>query len=82
MQTNEQMIRVTQGMIKATGMGLIHMVTIIETVVIFVINTYRSLLVCTIELAVRGTLELMIGAVRGVSSFCRYESSARFCGSK
>jgi hypothetical protein len=67
MQTNEQMVRVTQGMIRATGMGLIHMVTIIETVVIFVINTYRGLLVCTIELAVRGTLELMIGAVRGVS---------------
>lgn len=67
MQTNEQMVCVTQGMIRATGMGLIHMVTIIETVVIFVINTYRSLLVCTIELAVRGTLELMIGAVRGVS---------------
>ena len=47
-------------------MGLIHMVTIVEAVVIFVINTYRSLLVCTIELAVRGTLEMMIGAVRGV----------------
>ena len=48
MQTNEQMVRVTQGLIRATGMGLIHMVTIVEVVVIFVINTYRSLLVCTI----------------------------------
>lgn len=66
MKTNEQMIRTSQAMILAVGKGLMDVITIINVVVEFMVDTYRSLLLCTIELAVRGTLEIMIGAVRTV----------------
>lgn len=42
-------------------------ITIIEAVVNFIVDTYRSMLLCTIELAVRGTLEILISAVQNVS---------------
>lgn len=67
MQTNEEMVRAAQATIKGIGSVLIDVVTIVEKVVDFMLDTYRSLLMCTIELAVRGILELMIGAVKGVS---------------
>ena len=54
-------------MILAVGAGLMDIITIINVVVEFMIDTYRSLLLCTIELAVRGTLEVVIEAVRTVS---------------
>jgi hypothetical protein len=66
-KTNEQMIRTSQAMILAVGAGLMDIITIINVVVEFMIDTYRSLLLCTIELAVRGTLEVVIEAVRTVS---------------
>lgn len=72
MQTNEEMVRATQATIRGIGSVLMDVVTVVEVVVIFVLDTYRSLLMCTIELAVRGTLELMIGAVRGVSTSSRW----------
>ena len=68
MQTNEQAVRATQATILAVGSALIDCVTIIEVVVIFIVNTYRSLLMCTLELAVRGSLEVVIGAVQTVRS--------------
>jgi hypothetical protein len=67
MQTNEEMVRAAQATIRGIGSVLIDVVTIVEEVVNFMLDTYRSLLMCTIELAVRGVLELMIGAVKGVS---------------
>ena len=67
-KTNEQMLRTSQAMILAVGSGLMDIITIINVVVEFMIDTYRSLLLCTIELAVRGTLEVVIEAVRTVSS--------------
>lgn len=67
-KTNEQMIRTSQAMIVAVGKGLMDIITIINVVVEFMVDTYRSLLLCTIELAVRGTLEIMISAVQTVSS--------------
>ena len=67
MQTNEEMVRAAQATIRGIGSVLMDVVTVVEVVVVFMMDTYRSLLMCTIELAVRGTLELMIGAVKGVS---------------
>jgi hypothetical protein len=69
MQTNEEMVRAAQATIRGIGIVLMDVVTIVEEVVNFMLDTYRSLLMCTIELAVRGTLELMIGAVKGVSYY-------------
>ena len=67
MQTNEQAVLATQATILAVGAALQDCVTIIEVVVIFIVDTYRSMLLCTIELAVRGTLEVFIAGVQTVS---------------
>lgn len=67
MQTNQEAIRATQASILAIGTMLMDAITIIEAVVNFIVDTYRSLLLCTIELAVRGTLEILISAVQTVS---------------
>ncbi|WVW79544.1 hypothetical protein I302_101513 [Kwoniella bestiolae CBS 10118] len=63
MQTNEEVVRATQASILAIGSLLMDAVTIIEVVVEFIVDTYRSLLLCTIELVVRSTLEILIAAV-------------------
>ena len=68
MQTNQEVIRATQASILAIGTMLMDSVTIIETVVTYLVDTYRSMLLCTIELAVRGTLDALIGAVQLVRS--------------
>ncbi|WVR08903.1 hypothetical protein IAU60_005962 [Kwoniella sp. DSM 27419] len=67
MQTNDEVIRATQASIRAIGAMLMDAVTIIEVVVNFIVDTYRSLLLCTIELAVRGTLEILIAAVQVIT---------------
>ncbi|AAW44262.2 plasma membrane fusion-related protein, putative [Cryptococcus deneoformans JEC21] len=67
MQTNQEAIRATQASILAIGTMLMDAITIIEAVVNFIVDTYRSLLLCTIELAVRGTLEILISAVQTIS---------------
>ena len=72
-QTNDQAVRATQASILAIGAAISDCVTIIETVVTFMVDTYRSMLMCTIELAVRGTLEVVIGAVQTVSWHARSE---------
>jgi hypothetical protein len=72
MQTNEEMVRATQASILALGSLLMDCITIIETVVQFIVDCYRSMLLCTIELVVRGTLEVLIEAVDTVSpEYCR-----------
>ncbi|WVQ74452.1 hypothetical protein IAR50_004053 [Cryptococcus sp. DSM 104548] len=67
MQTNQETIRATQATILAVGTMLMDAITIIKVVVNFVVDTYRSLLLCTVELAVRGTLEILISAVQTIS---------------
>ncbi|KIR40320.1 plasma membrane fusion protein PRM1 [Cryptococcus deuterogattii 99/473] len=67
MQTNQEAIRATQASILAIGTMLMDAITIIEVVVNFIVDTYRSMLLCTIELAVRGTLEILISAVQAIS---------------
>lgn len=72
MQTNDEVVRATQASILAVGAAMIDSITIIETVVTFVLDTYRSMLLCTIELAVRGTLDILVGAVELVSAGTRH----------
>lgn len=67
MQTNQEAIRATQASILAIGTMLMDAIAIIEAVVNFIVDTYRSMLLCTIELVVRGTLEILISAVQTVS---------------
>jgi hypothetical protein len=64
MQTNDEVVRATQASILAIGTALIDCIIIVEAVVTYIANSYRSMLLCTIELAVRGTLDIMIGIVQ------------------
>ncbi|WWC72883.1 uncharacterized protein I206_106847 [Kwoniella pini CBS 10737] len=66
-QTNQEVIRATQASILTIGNLLMDSVTTIEVVVEFIVDTYRSMLLCTIELAIRGTLEIVIGAVEVIT---------------
>ena len=66
MQTNKVAVLATQASILAVGAGLIDCITIIERVIEFIIDTYRSLLMCTIQLAVQGVLDILIDAVQTV----------------
>jgi hypothetical protein len=77
MQTNDEVIRGTQATILAIGSALMDCITIIETVVMFMVDTYRSMLLCTIELAVRGSLEVVISAVQTVSRFRQANGRSR-----
>lgn len=45
-----------------------HSITIMEQVINFMIDTYRSLLLCTIVFAVQGTLAILLAAVQLVSA--------------
>lgn len=81
MQTNDEVLRATQASILLAGTALIDCVTVIEKVTDFIVDTYRSLLLCTIELVVRGTLEVVIGAVQTVR-FAIYELTSQLEGRK
>lgn len=67
MQTNDEVIRATKASILFVGTALIDCVTIVEEVITFIVDTYRSMLLCTLELAIRGTLDILIDAVQTVS---------------
>jgi len=67
MQTNEQVLKATRATVLGTGLALMLCVQVIEAVVNFIIDTYRSLLLCTIQLVVQGSLEILIAAVQEIS---------------
>lgn len=67
LQSNAELVKAVQASILGLGVVLAISITIMETVITFMIDIYRSMLMCTIELAVRGTLEVVIGAVQVVS---------------
>lgn len=66
MQTNDEVVRAAQASILLVGAGLMDCITIVEKVLEFMLDTYRSLLMCTIQLAVQGTLDILISAVQTV----------------
>ncbi|WVO15350.1 hypothetical protein L204_103006 [Cryptococcus depauperatus] len=67
MQTNQGAVQATQASILAVGAMLMDAIIIVEVVVNFIVDTYRSMLLCTIELAVRGTLEILIATTQNIS---------------
>ncbi|BEJ15493.1 hypothetical protein CspHIS471_0500980 [Cutaneotrichosporon sp. HIS471] len=67
MQTNAEVLRASRATVLAVGKALMDCITIIEVVLNFIVDTYRSLLLCTIQLVVQGSLELLISAVQTIS---------------
>ncbi|KAF9512769.1 hypothetical protein BS47DRAFT_1382798 [Hydnum rufescens UP504] len=48
---------------------MIFSLTIVEAIILFMIDTYRSTFLCFLELVVRGALAVLIGAVQTMSDF-------------
>ncbi|KAI0317074.1 hypothetical protein OF83DRAFT_1191364 [Amylostereum chailletii] len=66
--SNELIIRTTNASLDAARQALVLSLTIMEAIINFVIDTYRSTLLCFIELIVRGALSILISASEEISS--------------
>jgi hypothetical protein len=66
-QTNKQITSAVNGTMNAARATLVLALTILEGVINFAIDIYRSTFFCFLELVVRGGLNLIIGAVQEVS---------------
>lgn len=67
MQTNKEVIRAARATVMAAGEVLIISLTIIEKVIDAIIALYRSLFLCTLQLAVQASIDALIKAVGLVS---------------
>lgn len=67
MQTNKEVLRATRATVMAAGEVLMVCLTIIEKVIGFIIDMYRSLLLCTIQLVVHTAMAVIVGAIDLVS---------------
>jgi hypothetical protein len=64
--TNDQIIDAVNASMDAARDALILSLTIMEAIINFVVDTYRSTFLCFLELVVRGGLSLIIGATQEV----------------
>lgn len=65
--TNKQFADAANGSINAARATLVMSLTMMEAIINFIIDLYRSTFLCFLELVVRGGLALLIGAVNEVS---------------
>lgn len=72
--SNKQIADAVNGTMNAARATLVLALTILEGVINFVIDIYRSTFLCFLELVVRGGLSILISAVEEVSSYL-YRSS-------
>lgn len=66
--TNAQIVDAVNGTLNGARAALILSLTIMEAVIEFIVDMYRSTLFCFIELVVRGALSLLISASQEVRS--------------
>ena len=64
--TNQQITDAVNGTMNAARATLILALTIMEAIINFVIDIYRSTFLCFLELVVRGALSILLGAVDAV----------------
>ena len=64
--TNQQFADAVNGSMDAARDALILSLTVMEAIINFVIDTYRSTFLCFLELVVRGGLSIVIAAVQEV----------------
>ncbi|KAI0630411.1 hypothetical protein C8Q77DRAFT_1212103 [Trametes polyzona] len=67
--TNQQITDAVNGTMHAARATMILALTIMEAIINFIIDTYRSTFLCFLELVVRGGLSILIGAVDELNSF-------------
>jgi hypothetical protein len=73
--SNEQFVDAVNGTLDGARFVLTTSLTIMEAVINFVIDLYRSTLLCFLELVVQGGLSVLIGAVQEVSTRVDYHDS-------
>jgi len=66
LSTNRQFAEAVNGSLEAARIALILSITVLESVLNFVIDIYRSTFLCLLELVVRGGLSILLGAIDGV----------------
>ncbi|KAF5385997.1 hypothetical protein D9615_002597 [Tricholomella constricta] len=69
--SNEQFADVVNGTLNAARATLVLALTIMEAVINFIIDLYRSTLLCFLELVVRGGLSILIGAVNELNDLVK-----------
>lgn len=65
---NANTVKAVQASVEGAGRVLMLAITAIEETLTWLVDSYRSLFVCFIELIVRGTLSVLISAVQVISS--------------
>lgn len=70
--TNEQFADAVNATINASRVTLTTALTIMEAIINFIIDIYRSTFLCFLELVVRGGISIMIGAVNEVRNIYFY----------
>jgi len=79
--SNEQFVHVVNGSLNAARETLVLALTAMEGIINFIVDIYRSTFLCFLELIVRGSLALLLGAVNEVCfdlPFSRVVSVDRF----
>ena len=69
--TNKQFAEAVNGSIGAARAALVLLLTLMEGIINFVIDIYRSTFFCFLELVVKGGLAILIEAVQEVTSIVR-----------
>jgi hypothetical protein len=64
--TNEQIADAVNASMNGAREALILSLTVMEAIINFIVDTYRSTFLCFLELVVRGGLSLIIGATQEV----------------
>jgi hypothetical protein len=67
--TNRQIADAINGSMNGARAALVLSLTVMEAIINFIVDTYRSTLLCFVELVVRGGLSVLIAAVQEVQHF-------------
>ncbi|KAL0565736.1 plasma membrane fusion protein prm1 [Marasmius crinis-equi] len=65
--TNEQFADTVNASLNAARAALVLSLTVMEAIINFIIDIYRSTFLCFLELVIRGGLAIIIGAVKEIS---------------
>jgi hypothetical protein len=66
--TNQQFADTVNGSLNAARAALVLSLTVMEGIINFIVDLYRSTFLCFLELVIRGGLAILIGAVEEVSA--------------
>lgn len=67
--TNQQFVKAVNDSIEGARIALTLSLTVMEAIVNYIVDTYRSTFLCFLELVIKGGLALLIAAVQEVRVF-------------